>query len=124
MDGTGACRRDDNNEKINCTAIPGGVIDCRDQAKLRYECVNYGVVAAAASQFSFSCTSNPESQVTDKLFDEPSSDSSKTSQPLLPATVNSRGGEYRPGLRPSLPIAQPSPSASPLNPFANDNDVY
>ena len=56
MDGTGNCVRDDNSETLACVLIPGGIIDCRDQQQLRYQCVQFGFSSANNTQLAFSCS--------------------------------------------------------------------
>ena len=68
MDGTGDCRRDDNNESITCVAIPGSVIDCYDKDKHSYDCVFFGTPAAAYSQQPLLCTLNKVKKNSDLVI--------------------------------------------------------
>lgn len=67
MDGTGKCRRIDSGESLTCVMIPGGIIACKDLFKAKYECVQYGAVAANQTQFV--CEPDADGSVQDSLFE-------------------------------------------------------
>ena len=100
LDGTARCRRDSTGEKIGCVIIPGGVIACRDQAKRKYQCVQYGAIVAAQTQFV--CLSDSRNAISDQLFDN------NTDQPTAP------NAEDSPSNQP--PSTAPSPAPSPAVP--------
>jgi hypothetical protein len=125
MDGTGHCRRDDNNELITCVAIPGGVIQCFDKKSRLYECVNYGITAAADSQLSFACDyldikNNSEAAFGDKpvMRQAPSMSSSSDDQLNLLLQTSTQG-KHADSVSPTL-----SPVNKPANPFGSDNNVF
>jgi hypothetical protein len=85
MDGTGRCKRIDNDDFINCIIIPGGVIACRDKAAARYECVQYGAISANQTQFA--CIPDTKKPGNNKDLDQNSirqdnSSQSPTTDPL------------------------------------------
>jgi hypothetical protein len=51
MDGTGKCSRTDNGNPLTCIMIPGQIIDCSDQSKGEFDCVQYGAVMPLQTQF-------------------------------------------------------------------------
>lgn len=51
MDGTGKCSRTDNGNPLTCIMIPGQIIDCSDQNKGEFDCVQYGAVMPLQTQF-------------------------------------------------------------------------
>lgn len=51
MDGTGNCNRSDNGNPLLCIMIPGQSIDCSDQNKQEFDCVQYGAVLPLQTQF-------------------------------------------------------------------------
>lgn len=123
MDGTGACHRDDNNESIACTVIPGAVIDCRDKQKLRYECVSYGIASAGNTQLAFSCTRHLSTKINDSLFNNSTINPDKTEPP--PAATSDTKSKSLPKEQTDLKPQSPAPqSTPPANPFVNGSGVF
>lgn len=83
MDGTGKCRKAGSDEVINCLIIPGGVVACKGTDKKKYECVQYGAIAANQTQFA--CVDDTDNSVNDQLFetDEFKSSPDSTSTPSI-----------------------------------------
>ena len=52
---------------MTCIIIPGGVIACRDADKHKFECVQYGAIIAAQSEFY--CEPDADNSINDSLFD-------------------------------------------------------
>lgn len=124
MDGTGKCRRVDRDESLSCVLIPGAVIACRDKARRKYECVQYGAILANQTQFS--CLPDRDNSVNDQIFDSAGDGNDAVAPsvdtPILPSTA--------PAVKPeaSTPVpAAPKPSVRSLNgniqnPFVDNNE--
>ena len=59
-DSTGSCLEVSNSEehkKLNCIMVPGNIIDCKNEANERIECI---LIAATSAQAEFSCNKNTE----------------------------------------------------------------
>ena len=60
QDSTGVCFDGSNPEdqkKLNCIMVPGNIIDCKNEAKEKVECI---LIAATSAQAEFSCIKNNE----------------------------------------------------------------
>lgn len=120
LDGTGRCKRDDSGERIGCIMIPGGVIACRDKAKRKYECVQYGAVVLG-SQSQFVCLPDSGNAISDHLFDvntdTPAIPKDSPSAPSPPPTTAPPQPEPRPALPAPSGWAPQPPSDSEPNTF-------
>ena len=59
-DSTGSCLEVINSEEhkeLNCIMVPGNIIDCKNEANERIECI---LIAATSAQAEFSCNKNTE----------------------------------------------------------------
>ena len=59
-DSTGSCLEVSNSEEhkeLNCIMVPGNIIDCKNEANERIECI---LIAATSAQAEFSCNKNTE----------------------------------------------------------------
>ena len=59
-DSTGSCLEVSNSKehkKLNCIMVPGNIIDCKNEADERIECI---LIAATSAQAEFSCNKNTE----------------------------------------------------------------
>jgi len=118
MDGTGKCRKVDTDQVVNCLIIPGGIVACRDKNKKKYECVEYGAVAA--NQMQFACMAASSNSVNDKLFEGNEFEAPSGNKPnpntnqTLPDSV-----EPTPTSKPSRSNRAPTENLAPmlLNPF-------
>ena len=60
QDSTGVCfdgSNPDDQKKLNCIMVPGNIIDCKNEAKEKVECI---LIAATSAQAEFSCIKNNE----------------------------------------------------------------
>ena len=59
-DSTGSCLEVSSSEEhkeLNCIMVPGNIIDCKNEANERIECI---LIAATSAQAEFSCNKNTE----------------------------------------------------------------
>ena len=59
-DSTGSClevSKTEEHKELNCIMVPGNIIDCKNDAKERIECI---LMAATSAQAEFSCSKNTE----------------------------------------------------------------
>lgn len=124
MDGTGKCRRVDRDESLSCVIIPGAVIACRDKARRKYECVQYGAILANQTQFS--CLPDRDNSVNDQIFDS-AGDGNDTGVPSVDSPIlPSAAPAVKPGTSMSGPAA-PKPPVRNLNgaiqnPFVDNSE--
>ena len=60
QDSTGVCfegSNPDEQKKLDCIMVPGNIIDCKNQANEKVECI---LIAATSAQAEFSCNKNNE----------------------------------------------------------------
>lgn len=60
QDSTGVCfdgSNPDDQKKLNCIMVPGNIIECKNEAKEKVECI---LIAATSAQAEFSCIKNNE----------------------------------------------------------------
>lgn len=77
MDATGNCSRSDNGNPLLCIVISGQVIDCSDQNKREFDCVQYGALLPLQTQFF--CMPDKSKSTNEPMID---SNPSKTLTPL------------------------------------------
>jgi hypothetical protein len=108
MDGTGKCSRSDNGNPLTCIMIPGQVIDCSDQNKGEFDCVQYGAVLPLQTQFF---CSPDKGKSTGEAFVDKEGTQSPTPVPLRAA--------------PSKPSAsQEKNRPTIINPFSDYNENH
>ena len=60
QDTTGVCYDEsnpDDQKKLDCIMVPGNIIDCKNEAKEKVECI---LITATSAQAEFSCIKNNE----------------------------------------------------------------
>lgn len=71
LDSTGSCTRMDNNQPISCEMIPGGVINCKQQASSSIQCVFYSGVISTQAYFYCTRRTDPginENRINNQRF--------------------------------------------------------
>ena len=125
MDGTGDCSRNDNNELLACIVIPGGIIECKDKQKLRYECVNYGVTTANSTQFSFSCTPKLSNKISGEIFEDSTNDAGVTGQKQIKLqTFDNKQLKPIPSETSASDSKQKTITPSTRNPFTEEKGIF
>jgi hypothetical protein len=121
FDGTGKCRRIDDDSALSCIVIPGGIIACRDESMRKYECVQFGAIIASQTQFS--CVLDDDNSVDDKMF-EPVQPKSKLKLPVINGgsaqgarndDASQSGSVRSQGLPPSPPVVLETFSEAEVN---------
>ena len=65
-DSTGTCidtNADDENNSLNCTMVPGNIIDCKNESKDQIECI---LIIATSAQAEFSCRKNRSTSIDEE----------------------------------------------------------
>lgn len=88
MDATGNCNRSDNGNPLLCIVIPGQVIDCSDQNKREFDCVQYGALLPLQTQFF--CMPDKSKSTNKTMID------SNPPKTLTPLSI--QAAPYKPGI--------------------------
>ena len=65
-DSTGTCidtNADDDSNSLNCTMVPGNIIDCKNESKDQIECI---LIIATSAQAEFSCRKNRSTSIDEE----------------------------------------------------------
>ena len=68
-DSTGICidaNADDESNSLNCTMVPGNIIDCRNESKDQIECI---LIVATSAQAEFSCSKSGSNSINEETAD-------------------------------------------------------
>ena len=87
QDSTGSCFEGsipDEQKKLDCIMVPGNIIDCKNEAKEKVECI---LIAATSAQAEFSCNKNNDVSI-DSVLTQPIEENIIIQESKIKNTVN------------------------------------